>query len=180
MRISQTIYIHGFFSFPYIGKRKISTASQMMRIYSFYFAVSLVPQETFPPFRGLRREICNLPLRLLQIDRIVSDAPDPVECALAPLSMALCQIFRWIEICSCPEACTDKRSNKPSWIYRAPSRYIERALRNSSSHSYDCTAKQYEIKSLIRHSLFGQSEKINEKKTRIKKILFKYEINNCM
>lgn len=124
----------------------------------------------------LHREICNS-LRLLQIDRIVSDAPDPVECALASPSMALCQIFRWIWICSCLEACRDKRPSEPSWIYRTLPRHIEHGLRNSGSHSYRFTSKQYKIA----NSQIVVSIKVERrvKKNTNQKILFKCDVNDC-
>jgi len=45
--------------------------------YPFYSAVSLAPQE---PSLSISVEKYVTSLRLLQIDRIVSNAPDPVEC----------------------------------------------------------------------------------------------------
>ena len=54
-----------FFSFLYIGKRKISTASQMMRIYPFLLRCLFSPLGDPPcPSHGLRRKICNLPATL--------------------------------------------------------------------------------------------------------------------
>lgn len=62
-----------------------STQSEKYQLY-VVTAISLLPRYLFNPVKTvLRREICNLPvllsLQLLQIDRIVSDAPDSLECA---------------------------------------------------------------------------------------------------
>lgn len=116
-------------------------------------------------------------LQLLQIDRIVSDAPDSLECASSARlhitsSQHYVRFFAESEFVRISKRCTDKRPGKPSRIYQVLPRCMYRycALRNSSIHSLGCTAKQYVTKSLIRNSTRRQKWN-NERKNINQKIL---------
>jgi len=110
---------------------------------------------------NLRREICNLPAtpsnRSYRIERSRSGR--------VHLLWHYVRFFAESGFVRVPKRARIKDRASPSQIYRAPSRYIERALRNSGSHSYG------EIiwnKSLICNSLSRQSGKTS-KRIQIKK-----------
>lgn len=146
---------------------------------------SVLPLYRFSHVRAiLHREIRNLPvllsLQLLQIDRIVSNAPDPLECTSSARlhitsSRHYVRFFAESEFVRISKRARIKDRANLSRIYQVPPRCVYRycALRNSSSHSLDWTVKQYETKSLIRNSLFRQKWN-NMRKNVNQKIFCKY------